>query len=178
MALGLLHPSGKDEELEDVGDRYFDVLLKRSFFQEPEVDWEGFEWRCKIHDLVHDLAASVAGDEQAIVNDEKQLKTTERARHISWTDNELLGKEFPKEHLLEAASRVRTFTLPYALEGPISNSFLNGLISSFKCLRILELRELYFKELPSSIGKLKHLRFLALSWNQMIEALPNSVSSC
>ncbi|GAB4851701.1 hypothetical protein Ancab_031105 [Ancistrocladus abbreviatus] len=175
MALGLLHPTGEVEELEDVGNRYFDELLSRSFFQDPELDWEGVVWRCKIHDLVHDLAASIAGDEQVILNDEKQLKTTERARHISWTDEKLLGKEFPKEHLLEAASRVQSFTLPYALEGQISNSFLNGLISSFKCLRILDLRESHFKELPSSIGKLKHLRFLSLAWNQMIEALPNSV---
>ncbi|GAB4851697.1 hypothetical protein Ancab_031101 [Ancistrocladus abbreviatus] len=175
MALGLLHPTSEAEELEAVGDRYFDELLSRSFFQDPVHDWQGVVWKCKMHDLVHDLAASVAGDEQAVVNDEKQLKDTERARHISWSEKELLGKEFPKEQLLEAARRVLSFTFPYIIEGQISNSFLNGLISSFKCLRILDLAESDYKELPSSIGELKHLRFLDLSGNRMIEALPNSV---
>ncbi|GAB4851709.1 hypothetical protein Ancab_031113 [Ancistrocladus abbreviatus] len=134
MALGLLHPINEVEELEDVGNRYFDELLSRPFFQDPMLDWQGVVWKCKMHDLVHDLAASVAGDEQAVVNDEKQLKNTTRGRYISWSEKELLGKEFPKEPLLEAAGRVRSFTFRYKIEGQISNSFLSGHISSFKCL--------------------------------------------
>ncbi|GAB4851719.1 hypothetical protein Ancab_031122 [Ancistrocladus abbreviatus] len=106
MALNPLHLTNEAEEFEDVGNRYFDELLSRSFFQDPELDWEGVVWTCKMHDLVHKLAASVAGDEQVVVNNEKQLKDTKRARHISWSDKELLGKEFPKEQLLEAARRV------------------------------------------------------------------------
>ncbi|GAB4851706.1 hypothetical protein Ancab_031110 [Ancistrocladus abbreviatus] len=111
--LGLLHPTSEAKELEAVGDRYFDELLSRSFFQAPVLDWQGVVWRCKMHDLVHDLAASVAGDEQAVVKDEKQLKDTERARHISWSEEVLLGKEFPKEQLLEVARRVQSFTFHY-----------------------------------------------------------------
>ncbi|GAB4851721.1 hypothetical protein Ancab_031123 [Ancistrocladus abbreviatus] len=175
MALGLLHPTNEAEELEDVAHRYFDELLSRSFFQDLVLDWQGVVWTCKMHDLIHDLAASVAGDEQAVVNNDKQLKKIERARHISWSEEELLGKEFPKEQLLEAASKVRSFTFLYKIEGQISNSFLNGLISSFGYLRILDLSFSGFKELPDSIKKLKHLKFLDLSGNHLIKALPNSI---
>jgi hypothetical protein len=50
------------------------------------------------------------------------------------------------------------------------------LISSFKCLRALNLSGSNIQEVPNSIGKLKHLRLLDLSWNRNIEQLPASIT--
>ncbi|GAB4851703.1 hypothetical protein Ancab_031107 [Ancistrocladus abbreviatus] len=95
MALGLLHPTNHAEELEDVGNRYSDQLLSRSFFQDPKINWEGVVCKCRMHDLVHDLAASLAGDKQVVVNDEEQLKDRKDKAHFL-ADEKLLGKEFPR----------------------------------------------------------------------------------
>ncbi|KAF2296333.1 hypothetical protein GH714_037436 [Hevea brasiliensis] len=58
MAEGLLKPSNKDE-----GYKYFNVLLRNSFFQDVERDQhENIRW-CKMHDLVHDLALSFSKSE-------------------------------------------------------------------------------------------------------------------
>jgi hypothetical protein len=45
---------------EDIGNEYFMDLLWRSIFQETEIDEFDNIIRCKIHDLMHDLAISAA----------------------------------------------------------------------------------------------------------------------
>jgi Leucine-rich repeat (LRR) protein len=48
-------------------------------------------------------------------------------------------------------------------------------ISKFKHLRLLDLSHSTLEALPSSIGTLKHLRYLNLEWNMQIKKLPNSI---
>ena len=48
-------------------------------------------------------------------------------------------------------------------------------ISRFKHLRLLDLRYSTLEALPSSIGTLKHLRYLNLERNKHIKKLPNSI---
>jgi Leucine-rich repeat (LRR) protein len=54
-------------------------------------------------------------------------------------------------------------------------SLVEACISRFKYLRVLDFRQSSFEELPSSIGTLKHLRFLNLIGNHIIKRLPNSI---
>ncbi|XP_031286099.1 putative disease resistance protein RGA3 [Pistacia vera] len=62
MAQGILQTSN-NECPEDVGNKYFMALLGKSFFQDPQHDRWGNVTACKMHDLMHDLAQSVAGTE-------------------------------------------------------------------------------------------------------------------
>ncbi|XP_021672667.2 putative disease resistance protein RGA1 isoform X3 [Hevea brasiliensis] len=83
MAEGLVEPSDADEQLEDVGNNYFNYLLWRSFFQVAEEDEDGSIVSCKIHDLMHDLAQFVAGVECSILEAGSRQIIPKRTRHIS-----------------------------------------------------------------------------------------------
>ncbi|XP_017976520.1 PREDICTED: disease resistance protein RGA2 [Theobroma cacao] len=71
MAHDLLHSSNKNEDAEDIAKRYLIDLLSRSFFQDfdQSLSFQSF----KMHDLLHDLALSVAKNECLTVNCFKQI---------------------------------------------------------------------------------------------------------
>lgn len=62
-----------------------------------------------MHDLVHDLAQSVAGPEYAIMNLDNTTEISERVRHISFYDADLSNKDFPR--VLLKAKKLRSFRL-------------------------------------------------------------------
>ena len=55
-------------------------------------------------------------------------------------------------------------------------SLVEACISRFKYLQVLDFKKSSFEELPSSIGTLKHLRFLNLTGDVIIKWLPDSIS--
>ena len=54
---------------------------------------------------------------------------------------------------------------------------LNTLILRFRSLRALDLHALEITKIPKSIGKLIHLKYLDLSFNEHIETLPDSITT-
>ncbi|KAF2307868.1 hypothetical protein GH714_032776 [Hevea brasiliensis] len=170
MAHGLLDSPGEDQESEDHGMQYVKELWSRSFFQ--DVEDHGFFFTCKMHDLVHDLAISVAQSECSTVT---FLTPTvnEKIRHFSFLGTNLPGQEVPK--FLHKLDRVRTIFFPVRGMGPSSETFIDACISRFKHLRVLNLSDSCFEALPNSIGTLKHLRYLDLYRNRKIRKLPNSI---
>ncbi|KAI3474325.1 hypothetical protein Pfo_029148 [Paulownia fortunei] len=63
IAQGFIHSVNGNRQLEDIGNQYFNELLSRFCFQEVVEAFDGEILACKIHNLVHDLAQSVAGRE-------------------------------------------------------------------------------------------------------------------
>ncbi|XP_059450865.1 putative disease resistance protein RGA1 [Corylus avellana] len=185
IAQGFLHSSYGNRHLEDIGREYFMDLLWRSFFQDVQRDIVGEIEKYKMHDLIHDLAQSVAGEECTILYPDRE-KVVGRTRHVAFHSSDSL-LDIPA--LLPKPNKMRTLllripTLPrlddelnltnavLELNKPVSNT----LISSFKCLRALNLSQLSIQKVPNSIGKLKHLRFLDLSRNKDIKLLPTSIT--
>nr|DAD46244.1 TPA_asm: hypothetical protein HUJ06_004474 [Nelumbo nucifera] len=70
IAHGFVVGEANDEvSLEDTAEKYFSSLLGRSFFQDVERDeYSGEIRKCKMHDLMHDLAQSVNGDECCVID--------------------------------------------------------------------------------------------------------------
>jgi hypothetical protein len=170
IAQGFVKSSDDENRcLEEVGNEYFKDLLWRSFFQEAQTDEFGDIIGCKMHDLMHDLAISVAGSLIATLDD-KKTNVDKKNRHVSL----LVGYDRHISSLCEA-SRMRTILC-------FNNGYeykidCDELFSSFKFLRMLDLSHRNLDSVPSSIGELKHLRHLDLSGNGKMKKLPDSITS-
>ncbi|XP_059439346.1 putative disease resistance protein RGA4 [Corylus avellana] len=172
IAQGCIKLTDHSQCLEDVGHEYFMDLLWRSFFQEAEMDTFGNIIGFKIHDLIHDLALSVAGS-LITTFDDKERNIDEKTRHVSFG-----GYDIDISSLCNA-SRIRTFLClddGYVDPSRRRNIDCNAIFSSFKFLRFLNLHLKFLDFVPSSIGRLKHLRYRDLSENSKMKKLPNSIT--
>nr|XP_033517137.1 putative disease resistance protein RGA1 [Nicotiana tomentosiformis] len=59
MAEGFLRPCQKTTVMEDVGNKFFELLLENSLLQDVKLDEHNNITHCKMHDLVHDLAEDI-----------------------------------------------------------------------------------------------------------------------
>ncbi|KAL5565334.1 hypothetical protein UlMin_028498 [Ulmus minor] len=180
IAQGFIKPSeNRRLSLEDVGREYFVDLLWRSFFQEAIRDEFGNIRSCKMHDLIHDLAISVAGKgiitlDQSNYNTQRMGSSgsgtnTKNVRHAyaDFGDND--SRQIPEFWLEQKKLR------SLALSSRVINPNLVVAVSNFKFLRSLSLIGMRFKILPDKVGELIHLRYLDLSYNR-IEVLPDSIT--
>ena len=167
IAQDYIQSSNENEHLEDVGDRYFKELWSRSLFHEVERDVVNDIVSCKMHDLIHDLAQSIIGSEVLILKDNIK-NIPEKVRHILLFEQVSLMIGSLKE------KPIRTFLKLY--EDDFKNdSIVNSLIPSLKCLRMLSLDSFSIRKVPKYLGKLSHLRYLDLSYNDF-EVLPNAIT--
>ncbi|KAM1653604.1 hypothetical protein EV1_006132 [Malus domestica] len=167
MAEDLLQPQ-KKTRLEDVGEKYFDDLISRSFFQYLSSN------DCFImHDLMHDLATYICGEFCIRLEDHDfSLDVVSKVRHFSYmkyssnVDSEIFD-------IIYEAKYLRTFILGkrYCWQ-----TIRLDLLLMLQCLRVLNLPGHYIMKLPDSISNLNHLRYLNLCGNP-IKKLPDTVCS-
>ncbi|GLT95464.1 hypothetical protein SLE2022_131440 [Rubroshorea leprosula] len=169
MAQGFLQqPSQGMQQMHDRGHQCFNDLLSRSIFQPSIRDRSQF----MMHDFISDLAQEVAGEiccslDQLSLGDNK-------ARHLSFTPfvyNVLKRFEvLNKKKTLRTLLRLKGYhTYHYMVKEVVV-----GILPQLMCLRVLSLGGV--QELPNSIGDLKHLRYIDLSYSS-IQSLPESVGS-
>ncbi|KAI6696616.1 hypothetical protein NL676_016735 [Syzygium grande] len=168
---GFIQCSGNSQELEEIGRQYFEELRSRSFF---DVVMDEYQLQCfRMHDLIYELAISVAQTESSNMKVWTQ-DVPPMTRHISFPN----PSGVPKDELsccLSKLSRVRTIRCEGLGSSYSEDFFLEACSSRFKRLRVLWLDGSSFDLLPSSIGNLKHLRFLSLWGNWDIKKLPKSI---
>ncbi|KAA8518082.1 hypothetical protein F0562_015556 [Nyssa sinensis] len=119
----------------------------------------------EMHDLMNDLARSVIGTEFSKIQDQDQ-DISKCVRHV------LLTRPTFPELLLKFKM---LWTFMWLFDNYDSSICVDPIIFSFRYLRVLDLSLMRFKELPSSIKKLKYLRFLNLFGNSAIKRLPTSI---
>ncbi|KAH9751758.1 hypothetical protein KPL71_014425 [Citrus sinensis] len=183
MAQGYLNAE-EDEEMEMVGEEYFNILATHSFFQEFETYGGDNEFmRCKMHDIVHDFAQFVSrkeclwleidGNKESVIN-----SFGDKVRHLGL--NFEGGAPLPMS--IYGLNRLRTLLI-YDKGPSLRSSILPGLFSKLACLRALVIRQLssfshpspnFIREIPENIGKLIHLKYLNLS-ELCIERLPETL---
>jgi hypothetical protein len=170
MAQGFLQEP-KNKTMEEVGNDYFIDLVSRSLFQQSSGDKSCFV----MHDLVNDLAKFVSGQFifrlegfcfDGIVN---------KTRHLSYFRTRF--DNFKKFEALFEVKRLRTF-LPLEfsiLDNNLSKKVPDVLLPKLRCLRVLSLSHYEnLAKLPDSIGKIKQLRYLDISFTA-VKRLPDSL---
>ncbi|KAJ6819217.1 putative disease resistance protein RGA1 [Iris pallida] len=83
VAEGFVLPSNGTIHAEDIGNEYFNNLLWRSFFQDVRRNDYVNKVTCKMHDLMHDLAESVAGDECLTIENGEETIIPYGCRYLS-----------------------------------------------------------------------------------------------
>lgn len=160
---------GDYRQPEKIGYEYFMTLFYGCFFQEAETD-ELLEtiMYCKMHNLMLDLASSVAAGKR-IKRLDRNPSEFERSTNrnntelVRGTENAFeklchiyVDFKFDSSHQLPTLleqKKMRTFILREFKR--LSSSEFEGILSNFKLLRALSLRVEYeIETLPNSLGKL------------------------
>ncbi|XP_031247640.1 putative disease resistance protein RGA3 [Pistacia vera] len=122
-------------------------------------------WENVMHDFVHDLVLKVAQTDCEVVDLRFQGRKR-NARHLSFLDIKYSGQEVPS-----ISKKLRTIIMQSVLSEHVTTAFLNTWILRLSCFSGLQ-----FEALPDSIGELKHLRCLYLSWNLSLQEIPELIS--
>nr|Q7XA40.2 RecName: Full=Putative disease resistance protein RGA3; AltName: Full=Blight resistance protein B149; AltName: Full=RGA1-blb [Solanum bulbocastanum]AAP45165.2 Disease resistance protein RGA3, putative [Solanum bulbocastanum]AAR29070.1 blight resistance protein RGA1 [Solanum bulbocastanum] len=147
IALWMAHSfllSKGNMELEDVGNEVWNELYLRSFFQEIEV--KSGKTYFKMHDLIHDLATSMFS----------ASASSRSIRQINVKDDE--------DMMFIVTNYKDMMSIGFS---EVVSSYSPSLFKRFVSLRVLNLSNSEFEQLPSSVGDLVHLRYLDLSGNKI-----------
>nr|XP_043639587.1 putative disease resistance RPP13-like protein 1 [Erigeron canadensis] len=185
MAEGFLLKSTTSEsiemEMERLGEKYFDELLSKSFFEHVDGDKLLFV----MHDLMNDLATSVAGEFFVRLDIEMKNQIEEQSlnkyRHMSFVREKFISCK--KFEALERGNSLRSFlAVPIVSRARwweyekyhLPNKILVDILPNLPLLRVLCLSYLQIDKIPEFVGNLKHLRYLNLSQTR-ITHLPDNV---
>ncbi|CAM0145552.1 unnamed protein product [Urochloa decumbens] len=175
-------PVQEDEHPETIGAGIFEELTWRSFFQDIKqttFDYDKGRFlcrkqtKCKMHDLMHDIALFVMGKEcVTIVNKWSIKKALPNPTHhiflsIIFPWKTQVVRLMMDDLLKKQSQRIQTlFCTQY-------NSF--G-ISKYTSLRALHLPWAFPSGQMHLPGQMQHLRYLNLSGNQVLKKLPEDIS--
>ncbi|MED6114334.1 hypothetical protein PIB30_079263 [Stylosanthes scabra] len=162
MANGLIKSEG-NLEVEKVGNLVWDELCHRSFFEEVKHDLFG-NVTFKIHDLFHDFAQSIVGEECKVSKSADLSNLSNRLHHIS-----LVGLDGESNFNIGAFKKVES--LRSFIEFDSLALFNSHGLPPFNSLRALSMSSMQLSGLKS----LTHLRYLNIC-NSVITTLPKCVS--
>ncbi|PKU60470.1 putative disease resistance protein RGA4 [Dendrobium catenatum] len=184
IALGFIQPS-QAMTMEDIGGRYFDVLVKKALFDKVAYGYKvGYYY--KMHDLIHESASKFFAQECGTLVDDvvSSLKISETIRHLSV---QITNPDIIK--IIGQFKYLHSLILFYKTS---NQDLCNALIEVFKATRSLRLlylsapswenmRLLYesapcLKMISEEIGNLLHLRCLKITLQDLIK-LPRSLSN-
>ncbi|XWS57971.1 hypothetical protein CRYUN_Cryun09bG0219200 [Craigia yunnanensis] len=153
MAEGFVEPL-EETTPEVVAERYLNKLIYRGLLQVAKRIESGRPKACKMHDILRELALSIAKAEKLVAkSDGKEVKEN-RIRHLSIEAKEKEMKAEGKSSLLRLHS-----LFVFAVD-EISKSAFNRLPPGLKLLRVLDVEDTPINDLPDELVNLFNLRYL------------------
>lgn len=160
--------SKEENTPEEVAEGNLMELIHRNMLEVVDYDELGRVSTCKMHDIMRDLALSVAKEEKfGSANDYgAMIQVDKNVRRLSlcrWKVNTALKVKFPRLRSLVA-------------HGMISSSpdMLSSILSESSYLTVLELQDSAINEVPACIGNLFNLRYIGLRRTN-VKSIPKSI---
>ncbi|AQK38961.1 hypothetical protein ZEAMMB73_Zm00001d023317 [Zea mays] len=153
--------------LEEVGMDYFNDMVSVSFFQLV------FHIYCDsyyvMHDILHDFAESLSREDCFRLEDDNVTEIPCTVRHLSIHVHSMQKHK----QIICKLHHLRTIIcIDPLMDGP--SDIFDGMLRNQRKLRVLSLSFYNSKNLPESIGELKHLRYLNLI-RTLVSELPRSL---
>ncbi|TVU31830.1 hypothetical protein EJB05_23531, partial [Eragrostis curvula] len=173
------------DDLELIGHRYFNSLVHVSFLQDVE-EYNG-KVRCKMHDLVHDLARSILCDEFSTLMPEDATSSAKGYRYFSISKrprNLLPEKVFENaraiyvdrgDDIIFGKALKNARHLRSIIVRSISSTAVLTAIFQVKNLKYLEICVLRCKALSEAISDVWSLQALYISSGRCLLELPKSI---
>ncbi|XP_062182622.1 putative disease resistance protein At3g14460 isoform X2 [Phragmites australis] len=139
-------------DMEDIGHDCFDVLLSCSFIQP-----KGVGWHFTIHDLMHDLAKRVAGNDCFTFEKGMVDRIPQDVRHLCI---ESYDETVFREQVLKLKTLRTIFVSDWM--ATMAEKDWEKLLMNLKKLRVVQVPG-WKGKIPNYIGELKHLRYLSFS---------------
>uniref|UniRef100_A0A6N2LE93 Rx N-terminal domain-containing protein n=1 Tax=Salix viminalis TaxID=40686 RepID=A0A6N2LE93_SALVM len=156
----------REMDLHITGIEIFNELVGRSFLQEVEDDGFG-NITCKMHDLMHDLAQSIAVQECYNNEGHEESEVPRTVRHVKFGYGRLPS---PKEKLLNSKTSSLEFKrIPWGVEKMPKS------ICDLKHLRYLDVSHSSIQKLPEGITSLQNLQTLDLRYCDSLIQLPKGM---
>ncbi|KAJ3707135.1 hypothetical protein LUZ61_010840 [Rhynchospora tenuis] len=178
MALGLIETIDEGERMEDIGQNYLNDLVSRFFLEQHEVARYGTYYQ--LHDLLHDLAERVQGDDFIRIDYANSRNIPEHiARKLSQSEN-IRHISLPASMIIELKDKIclmknlRTLMCTWHDNYTIPGKILQEILKNKDKLRFLELPPCS-EDLPDCFRNLKHLRFLNVLGYLPLKKLPASI---
>ncbi|XP_060675525.1 putative disease resistance protein RGA3 [Ziziphus jujuba] len=177
MSQGYLSDSQNPEE---EGEKCFQILTMRFFFQDFEIGFDGGIVKCKMHDILHDFAQLLARNECSTMRVEVDMEKTkpisvEKIRYSTL----VLAPNFPKiPTSIFDQSKVRSLFIYCASDtslGDENTVFFHQNFRYLKHLRTLALTSSRITKVPEQIGQLIHLRYLNVYNSMNLQELADEV---
>ncbi|KAG8090955.1 hypothetical protein GUJ93_ZPchr0011g27663 [Zizania palustris] len=145
-------------------------LIQRNMLQVVETDELGRVFTCKMHDIVRDLAISVAKEEKFdSANDIDTMRHIDmyvrRLSSYEWKDSTAPVLKLPRLRTIVSLGAISSFHI-----------MLSSILSESSYLTVLELQDSEITEVPESIGNLFNLCYIGLRRTK-VKSLPESIGN-
>jgi hypothetical protein len=163
MIEGFIKSTGTVEQMEYIAHGYFDELVPCSFLQTGKISngTNDIEW-VTTHDLLHELATMVAGNDCTRIDGSEMKQFPPDARHLFVRLNEPM--KFTAQICKLENLRTLIITSSFIDEPAITIEELEGMLKKLKKLLVVQVPlQGKMVMIPTFIGDLKHLRCLSIN---------------